>query len=56
MLDRIFKSWKTSLVGVFIILFCSLAIWFEKATIEAGFTGMTIALLFFYAKDTNESD
>lgn len=53
-IDRIFKNWKTTLVGLLIIVFTGLLIWFEKVSAEIGFTLMASALYFFYIKDAND--
>lgn len=33
MIDRIFKSWKTSLIGLGVLVFGFAMVWTEKATI-----------------------
>jgi len=51
MFDRIFKNWKTSTLGLVIILTCFVFLWFEKTTLTdiSIFLGGGFVLLF--AKD-----
>jgi len=51
MIDRVLKSWKTTAIGVLILVIAALAVYLDKATLtEAGaFMGLGIAL--FFAKD-----
>ncbi len=51
MIDRIFKNWKTTVVGVGLILLFGGLMWAEKVSVEMGVASMTGALLFFFAKD-----
>lgn len=54
MIDRVFRSWKTTLVGVLIIAIAAGAVYLDKATLtEAGaFMGVGIGL--FFMKDKKE--
>lgn len=51
MIDRIFKNWKTTLVGVLIIAVAGASVYLDKATLtEAGaFLGVGLGL--FFMKD-----
>lgn len=48
MFDRIFKNWKTSTLGLSIILTCFVFLWFEKTTLTdiSLFLGGGFLLLF----------
>lgn len=51
MIDRIFKNWKTSLIGLIILIGSMALVYFEKATlIEAG-TFIGTAIVLFFMKD-----
>lgn len=50
-LERVFKNWKSSLVGVAIILFFGGMIWQEKVDVTTGLLAMSSAIYFFYIKD-----
>ena len=48
MFDRIFKSWKSSLVGVLVICVCAGLLWFDKITpIQSGIALVSILLFLF---------
>ena len=51
MIDRIFKNWKTSLIGFILLIVSGGAVYLDKATLtEAGaFMGVGFAL--FFTKD-----
>lgn len=53
MIDRIFNNWKSSMVGVFLLVVPLVLVYFEKATLsEVGvFWGVALTLIFFYKKD-----
>ena len=48
MIDRIFKSWKTTALGLAVITVGFVLVWFEKATLTefTGFIGGGLILLF----------
>lgn len=48
MIDRIFKSWKTTAIGLGVISVGFVLVWFEKATLTefTGFIGGGLILLF----------
>lgn len=50
MFNRIFGSWKTSLVGIAIIAGCAGLLWFDKITPLQSGIGL-VAILFFLFDD-----
>ena len=48
MFDRIFGSWKSSLVGVLIIFLCVGLLWFDKITPLQSGIGLVAILLFLF--------
>jgi len=48
MFDRMFKSWKTSLVGVLIMAVCSGLLWFDKITPLQSAIGAVGLLCFLF--------
>ncbi len=51
MIDRIFKNWKTSLVGLLIIGSAIGAVFTGHASLADAGAFMVLALPFFFAKD-----
>ena len=53
MIDRVLKNWKTTLVGLLIIMIAGASVYLDKATLtEAGaFIGVGLGL--FFMKDKN---
>ncbi len=56
MIDRIFKNWKTSAIGIGVILFCLALIWTGRVSLTEGLAGMSTALIFFYIKDVKDNN
>ena len=56
MIDRIFKSWKTSLVGLLVLGIGSAAVFMDKATLTefGAFLGVALALFFYKEKPKSE--
>lgn len=48
MFDRIFGSWKSSLVGVAVILLCVTLLWFDKMTPLQSGIGLVAILCFMF--------
>lgn len=48
MFDRIFGSWKSSLVGALIIFLCVGLLWFDKITPLQSGIGLVAILLFLF--------
>ena len=48
MFDRIFGSWKTSLVGILILAICGVLLWFEKITPLQSGIGLVGILCFLF--------
>jgi len=53
MIERIFKNWKTSAIGVLIILITLFMVFYEVATLTevGGFWAVSLVLL--YSRDRN---
>lgn len=51
MIDRIFKNWKTSLLGVMIILITLSMVFFEVATLTEVGAFWAISLVLIFVKD-----
>lgn len=54
MIDRIFKSWKTSILGLLIILAGFLLVWFGKATLTEFSGFITGGMVLLFTKEKNE--
>ena len=50
MIERIFKNWKTTTLGLLIIIISLLLVWFGKATFSEASVGL-VGLLGFFFKD-----
>lgn len=48
MFDKIFGNWKTTLVGVLVIVTFALLLWFDKVTPLQSGIGLVGILLFFF--------
>lgn len=48
MFNRIFGSWKSSLVGILIIVVCAIFLWFDKITPMQSAIGLVSILLFLF--------
>jgi len=55
MIDRIFKNWKTTIIGLLLIVIAAGAVYLDKATLtEAGaFMGLGLGLFFVKNKSNN---
>ena len=51
MIERIFKNWKTSVIGITIILGALVAVFFDKATLTEAGAFMGVASSLFFLKD-----
>lgn len=51
MIDRIFKNYKTTLLGLVIILTCFVFVWFEKATLTEVSIFVTGGFALLFLKD-----
>ena len=51
MIDRIFKNWKTTLLGVGLIIAGVLLVWFEKATLTEMGAFFAVGLYALFVKD-----
>jgi len=56
MIDRIFKSWKSSLIGIIIIAVCIVAFFIDKVSLLEMFAGMGAGLALFFVKDGKRQD
>ena len=54
MFDRIFKNWKTSTLGLAIILTCFVFLWFEKTTLSDISIFFAGGFLLLIAKDNDK--
>jgi hypothetical protein len=54
MFDRIFKNWKTSALGLAIILTCFVFLWFEKTTLADISIFFAGGFLLLFAKDNDK--
>lgn len=52
MIDRIFKSWKTTLLGAIIILGALLFVYLDKASLTEAGAFMGVGLTLFFVKET----
>lgn len=52
MKDRIISNWKSTFVGLFILIACFLAIIFKYATLDEVIGFMTLSGLLAWVKDT----
>jgi len=48
MFNRVFGSWKSSLVGVLVLVLCAGLLWFDKITPLQSAIGSIGILLFFF--------
>ena len=53
MINRIFKNWKTTLLGVGLIIAGLLFVWFEKATLTELTAFIGSGLVLMLVKDPN---
>lgn len=51
MIDRIFKNWKSTLIGLLIIAGSLAAVYTDKATLTEAGAFITMGLAFFFLKD-----
>ena len=51
MFDRIFRNWKTSTLGLAIILTCFVFLWFEKTTLSEMSVFFAGGFLLLFSKD-----
>jgi hypothetical protein len=51
MIDRIFKNYKTTLLGLFLIFTCFILVWFEKATLTEVSVFVTGGFALLFLKD-----
>lgn len=56
MISRIFKSWKTTVVGLAIIAFTLALVWFEKATLSDVGLFWGVALVLLFVNDPKKKD
>ena len=54
MVDRIFKNWKTSLLGLIIIGASLTAVFIGKASLTEAGAFITLGIGFFFLKDSNQ--
>lgn len=51
MIERIFKNWKSTVIGVIIMAVCIVAFFIDKVSLIEMFTGMGAGLALFFIKD-----
>ena len=51
MIERIFKNWKTTAIGLIIMAVCIVAFFIDKVSLMEMFAGMGAGLALFFLKD-----
>lgn len=51
MIDRIFKNWKTTLIGAMIIVGALVFVYLDKATLTEAGTFIGVGMTLFFLKD-----
>lgn len=56
MINRIFRNWKTTSIGVIILLTCFVFIWFEKTTLSEVSTWIMGGFAFLFMTDPKKKN
>lgn len=54
--DRVFKSWRTSLLGLGFLFFGGALVWAEKASLAEFAAFITAAFVLFFVKETPKGE
>jgi hypothetical protein len=56
MLERIFSSWKTTVIGLVILVVSLVFVWFERATLTEVSIFLMGGFAFLFTKDSKPTD
>ena len=56
LVDRIFQSWKSSILGLLIILLAAAAVFMDKASLTEGGAVIAMGIGLFFINDKPRSD
>lgn len=54
MIDRIFRNWKTTVLGLLLVAITLIFVWFGKATLTEASVFITGGVAMLFMKDTNK--